>query len=53
MSNLVDVWFTEEQLKSIRFVLNSYKHSCGYIEREELDIIIEHINHILKDKSVP
>jgi len=50
MSNLVDVWFTEEQLKSIRFALNSYKHGCGYIEREELDIIIEHINHILKDK---
>ena len=50
MSNLVDVWFTEEQLKSIRFALDSYKHSCGYVEREELDNIIEHINHILKDK---
>jgi len=51
MSNLVDVWFTEEQLRCIRFALNSHKQGCGYMEREELDIIIEHINHILKDKS--
>jgi len=47
MSNLVDVWFTEEQLRCIRFALNSHKQGCGYMEREELDIIIEHINHLI------
>ena len=47
MSNLIDIWFTEEQLRSIRFALNSYKNICGYVEKEEINIIIEHLNHIL------
>jgi len=52
LSSLIDIWFTEDQLRSIRFALNSYKHDCGYIEKEEIDLIVDHINHILKDKNV-
>jgi len=47
LSNLVDVWFTEEQLRSIRFALKDYKNKCGYVEVEEINHIIEHINHLI------
>lgn len=53
MSNLVDVWFTEEQLKSIRFALKDYRCKCGYVEGEEIDSIIEHINHLIDRESRP
>jgi len=51
MSNLVDVWFTEEQIKTIRFALKDYRWKCGYIEGEEIDNIIEHINHLIDRES--
>lgn len=51
MNNLVDVWFTEEQLKTIRFALKDYRNKCGYVEREEIDSIIEHINHLIDRES--
>jgi hypothetical protein len=51
MSNLVDVWFTGEQLRTIRFALKDYRWKCGYVEGEEIDSIVEHINHILDRES--
>ena len=51
MSNLVDVWFTEEQLRTIRFALKDYRWKCGYVEGEEIDSIVEHINHLIDHES--
>jgi hypothetical protein len=48
MNNLIDVWFTEEQLRTVRFALKDYRSNCGYVEGEEIDSIIVHINHILE-----
>jgi putative IMPACT (imprinted ancient) family translation regulator len=48
MNNLIDVWFTEEQLKTIQFILKkNYTMDMEYHEMKELNEIIEHIDHIL------
>lgn len=51
MSGLVDSWFTVEQLKLIRFALKDYRWECGYIEGEEVDNLVEHLNHLIERES--
>ena len=48
MSDLVDVWFTLEQLKTIKHSLSDYYHECSSDSQLELDPIIEHIDHLIK-----
>ena len=47
-NTLIDAWFTVEQLKIMWFALKNYQHNCGYIEREELNPIVEHLEHLIE-----
>jgi len=48
MSDLVDVWFTLEQLKTIKLSLSNYYRECSSDVQLELDPIIDHIDHLIK-----
>jgi hypothetical protein len=52
MSNLVDVWFTLDQLKTIKHCLDNYYHerSNDFMSdiQLELEPILEHLDHLIK-----
>lgn len=48
MNDLLDVWFTKEQLKSINSALTVFSWDCSQDQKEELKPIIEHIKNLLE-----
>lgn len=50
MNNLVDVWFTMDQLKTIKHCLDDYynDHSNDSIEPSELKPVLEHLEHLIE-----
>ena len=47
-NTLIDAWFTVEQLKIMCSALKTYQNSCEYIEGEELNPIVEHLEHLIE-----
>ena len=48
MNNLIDVWFTQEQLKTILHSLQEYYHYCNDPDQKQLIPIMEHLNHLIE-----
>jgi len=49
-NTLIDAWFTVEQLKDIKAAVEFYcEHfNSGVVRKEELNNIIEHLDHLIK-----
>jgi len=48
MNNLIDTWFTVDQLVLIRTAVKNYYDFSDDKKREELHPVLEHLDHLIK-----